>query len=128
MTRFTRSVGGACKNAAVTWSRRPTLPGKRERLVTRPPVRESSPSHESRSTGNAPPTHDCGGGDRRGARLGFGAAANAPGHFPDIVHSHHLRRATIRRHGPGADGRLSHLLLRVSLPLHHRHRACRVEV
>ena len=47
--------------------------------------------------------------------------------FPTLG-SGHLRGAAVWRHGPGADGRLPHLLLRVPLPLHHRHRARRIEV
>src|ERR1051325_10615249 len=38
-----------------------------------------------------------------------------------------LRRAAVRRHGSVADGRVSDVLLRVPLPLHHGHRARRVE-
>ena len=43
--------------------------------------------------------------------------------FPQVGDPGDLRRAALRRHGPGADGRLPDLLLRVSLPLHHRHRS-----
>ena len=47
--------------------------------------------------------------------------------FPKLGAPADLRRAAVRRHGPGADGRVPHVLLRVPLPLHHRHRARRVE-
>ena len=46
--------------------------------------------------------------------------------FPQGRGSGDLRGPAVRRHGPGADGGISHLLLRVSLPLHHRH-SIRVE-
>ena len=51
--------------------------------------------------------------------------AHARRHLPAGRRSRHLRRPALRRHGPGADGRLPHVLLRVSLPLHHRHRSRR---
>ena len=69
-----------------------------------------------------------GGGGGAGARLVAGVAANAAGHLPHAGHSDDLRRPALRRHGPGPDGGLPHLLLRISLPLHHRHRARGIEV
>ena len=48
--------------------------------------------------------------------------------LPDLDLPGDLRRAAVRRDEPGADGGLSRLLLRVSLPLHQRHRERRVEV
>ena len=41
--------------------------------------------------------------------------------FPNLNLPGHLRRPALRRHGPGADGRAAHQLLRVPLPLHQRH-------
>ena len=49
--------------------------------------------------------------------------AHAGGYLPAGGRSGHLRGPALRRHGPGPDGRLPDLLLRVSLPLHHRHRS-----
>ena len=63
-----------------------------------------------------------------GARRLDRAAAHDARHLPAARHSDDLRRAALRRHGPGADGGLPHLLLRIPLPLHHRHRARRIEV
>ncbi len=47
--------------------------------------------------------------------------------FPQLGDPADLRRPAVRRHGPEPDGRLPHVLLRVSLPLHHGHRARRVK-
>ena len=46
---------------------------------------------------------------------------DADRHLPEPEPAGHLRRPALRRHGPGADGRAAHQLLRVSLPLHQRH-------
>ena len=48
-------------------------------------------------------------------------------HLPRPEPPGDLRRPALRRHGPGADGRAAHQLLRVPLPLHHRHPPRRVE-
>src|SRR5438445_12770846 len=88
----------------------------------------SRSKYESRPNSPAPPLYDYRGGDRCGAGLGACAATDAPRYFSHTWDPHDLRRATLWRHGPGPDGGLSHLLLRVSLPLHHRHRARRIEI
>ena len=61
--------------------------------------------------------------DRGRALRGARGAAHARRHLSAGGRSGHLCRAALRRHGPGADGRLPDLLLRVSLPLHHGHRS-----
>ena len=47
-------------------------------------------------------------------------------HLPEPQPAGDLRLPALRRHGPGADGRVSHQLLRVPLPLHQRHPSRRV--
>ena len=46
--------------------------------------------------------------------------------FPQPEPAGDLRLPALRRHGPGTDGRASHQLLRVPLPLHQRHPPRRV--
>ena len=73
------------------------------------------------------PDHGGGRHPRDPRSVGARHPAHEGRHLPAARLAHHLRRPALRRHGPVADGRLPHLLLRVPLPLHHRHRARRVE-
>src|SRR3954447_21909908 len=60
------------------------------------------------------------------ALVGFlGARSYVATHLPGSGRPSAVCRAALRRYGSGADGRLHCQLLRVPLPLHHRHRACR---
>ena len=98
------------------------------RLVTPLPRRQSCGPYESGPPRPSPSPH----GRRGGCRRRAGGVDCPPAHdarcLPAAGHPDHLRRATLRRHGPGTDGGLPHLLLRIPLPLHHRHRACGVQV
>jgi len=73
----------------------------------------------------AAPDHDDGRDRLHHPRRGPGSRADADRHLPRPEHADHLRRPAVRWPGPAADGRLHHQLLRVPLPLHHRHRARR---
>ena len=67
-------------------------------------------------------------GDRRRADGGVRGQPDAGRHLSRSRSAGDLRRAAVRRHEPGADGGVHHVLLRVPLPLHQRHRERRVEV
>ena len=71
--------------------------------------------------------HDSRGGDVGRARVDHGDPRDEGRYFPEARSACYLRGAAVRRHGSVADGRVSHLLLRVPLPVHHRDRARRVE-
>src|SRR6185312_2691263 len=62
------------------------------------------------------------------ARCGARPPRDAARCLPTARCAHDLRGPALRGDVACANGGLSHLLLRVSLPLHHRHRARRVEV
>ena len=98
------------------------------RLVTPPPASQSSRPHESGPPRASPSAHGCCGGHRRRAGRVDCPSAHDARRVPAAGHPDHLRRATLRRHGPRPDGGLPHLLLRIPLPLHHRHRARGVQV
>src|SRR5476649_1626940 len=89
-------------------------------------VRPSAP-HEPPPSLAAPAFH--GGGPRAGGRIGRmdRGATDVPRCVSALGHSDDLCRPTLWRHGPGADGGLPDLLLRVLFSLHHRDRARGVE-
>src|ERR1700752_1877831 len=64
-------------------------------------------------------------GDRGGAVFHSRCCPNAHRYFPRSELSGDLCRAALWRNEPGSNGRLSRLLLRVSLSLHQRDRECR---
>src|SRR6266513_140136 len=68
----------------------------------------------------SPPVHGHRGRHRHSPLLDPCSYPNADRHFSQSKPAGCLRGAALRRHVSRADGRLSRLLLRVSLPIHHR--------
>ena len=84
--------------------------------------------HEPPPAHPAPSAHSGGSCHRTGARRVHRAQADGARCVSAARHPDDLCGAALRRHGSGADGGLPHLLLRISLSLHHGHRARGVEV
>ena len=75
---------------------------------------------------NAAPDHDSDGHPRGGAGICTGPQPDEGRYLSGPRHPGHLCRSTLRRHGPGADGRVSRELLRVPLPVYPGNRPCGV--
>src|SRR5262249_3391787 len=90
---------------------------RRPTVLTHPPwVLDASPDFCT-----SPPNHPCR-DPRRPARNGrAGLRPDAGGRLPAPESAGHLRLPDVWGHGPRADGGIDRQLLRVSLPLHHRH-------
>ena len=81
-------------------------------------------THHAPRPGSPNPTDDRSrGADRDRALRRARSRAYARRYLSAGRRPRNLCRPALWRHGPRADGRLPHLLLRVSLPLHHRHRS-----
>src|SRR6266852_2062404 len=66
-----------------------------------------------------PPADDHRVRDRSSPLLNSRYCKNADRHIPESKPACDLCGPTVRRHVTGADGRVSRLLLRISLPIHH---------
>ena len=87
-----------------------------------PPVAPpNGSSHEPDQLRHATAPDRHGGGRRGRPRQRAGRPSDAHRHLPEPQPAGHLRRPALRRHGPRADGRVAHQLLRVPLPLHRGH-------
>src|SRR6266850_4378372 len=118
----------ALEHARIIGSRPPVAKcwqwsGSRSRNCTKKWWRRQKTENEYDYAIAPPASHGRRACDRCFARRLGGIAADDSGHFSAARHSDDIRRPTLWRNGPGPNGRLSDLLLRVSLPLHHRHRA-----